>query len=138
MKNFGYPNNLLKEYKHWVVLLRPKQVTAGSMVLICKEQGESLAEISQNAYSELPLVTGEIESALKKAFALEKINYLALMMVDKDVHFHVIPRYSENKYLNDIEFLDKGWPKHPDMQYVHNLSDNEFIKLKQHVTDCWQ
>ncbi len=136
--NFGYPYNLLKEYKYWVVLLRPKQVTAGCMVLACKEGGESLSEVSQNAYSELPLVTGEIESTLKKAFAMEKINYLALMMVDKYVHFHVIPRYSEVKSFDNVKFFDKGWPKAADMKYVHELSQENFKNLKQHLIDCWQ
>jgi hypothetical protein len=27
INKFGYPKTLLKEYKHWVVLLRPKQAT---------------------------------------------------------------------------------------------------------------
>ena len=34
---FNYPNTLLREYQHWAVLLRPKQVTVGSLVLICTE-----------------------------------------------------------------------------------------------------
>ena len=34
---FGYFENLIKEYDYWVVLYRPRQVTIGSLVLICKE-----------------------------------------------------------------------------------------------------
>ena len=47
------------------------------------------------AYKEMGAVVADIERALKAAFAYEKINYLMLMMVDPNVHFHVIPRYSE-------------------------------------------
>ena len=34
---FNYPQTLLREYQHWAVLLRPKQVTVGSLVLICTD-----------------------------------------------------------------------------------------------------
>ena len=33
MQKFGYPDTLIAEYDHWVVLLRPSQVTLGSLVL---------------------------------------------------------------------------------------------------------
>lgn len=137
IEKFGYPNTLLKEFEHWVVLLRPKQVTAGCMVLACKELAESMPEVSSEAFSELPVVTSELESALKRAFGMEKINYLLLMMVDKEVHFHVIPRYSEEKSFSDIAFSDPGWPKHPDMKNVIELTDEKFDALKQHLIDCF-
>ena len=34
MKSFNYPHTLIKEYDNWVVLLRPMQVTVGSLVLV--------------------------------------------------------------------------------------------------------
>ena len=36
LKKFNYPDNLLKTYKYWNLLLRPEQATLGAMVLICK------------------------------------------------------------------------------------------------------
>ncbi len=134
---FGYPENLIKEYEHWVVLLRPKQITAGCLVLACKEEAGSMPEVSTEAFAELPIVTGELEAGIKKAFGMEKINYILLMMVDKEVHFHVIPRYSEDKNFAGTSFTDPGWPKHPDMQSVIPLSDEQFINLKQHLVDCF-
>ena len=38
-----------------------------------------------------------------------------LMMVDPNVHFHVIPRYSEPRSWNGIEFPDAGWPGPPEL-----------------------
>ena len=32
MLKFGYPDSLVHEYAHWVVLIRPKQVTMGALV----------------------------------------------------------------------------------------------------------
>ena len=78
-----------------MVLLRPAQPTLGSLVLACKEDATSLGAVSGAAYAELALATADIERTLGQAFDFRKINYLALMMVDPHVHFHVIPRYSE-------------------------------------------
>ena len=36
IEKFGYPGTLLCEFDHWVVLLRPAQVTLGSLVLAAK------------------------------------------------------------------------------------------------------
>jgi len=37
-------------------------------------------------------------------------------MVDPNVHFHVIPRYSELRSLHEVEFPDAGWPGPPDLK----------------------
>lgn len=126
---FGYPKTLIREYDHWVVLLRPKQITLGSLILAYKADVESLSEVSVAGFSELSSITREIEYNLKNLFGMDKINYLALMMVDKNVHFHVIPRYStELKFIGNT-FFDVGWPKLPDMEFINELSSNELSKL---------
>ena len=45
------------EYDYWVVLVRPQQVTAGSLILACKESAESMSELSIHAFTELEMVT---------------------------------------------------------------------------------
>lgn len=135
---FGYPKTLLKEFEYWVVLLRSAQVTAGSMVLACKESAESLAEVTPDAYQELSSVTQEVEQTLKSAFNMEKINYLALMMEDKHMHFHVIPRYSSVRKLGSTIIKDKNWPEPPDVLSAHNLSESEFDDLKNHFLNHWK
>ena len=92
---FGYPETLVREYEHWLVLLREPQATLGSLVLCAKSDATKFSALPMAAHVEMGTVVRGIENALKKAFAYEKINYLMLMMVDPNVHFHVIPRYSE-------------------------------------------
>ena len=72
--------------------------------LACIEDVASFGEVSIEAYQELRLITNEIEVTLKRAFnIMDKINYLALMMVDKEVHFHVIPCcFSSRKFNNEV------------------------------------
>ena len=137
IKTFGYPNSLIKEFDHWVIMIRPAQVTIGSVVLACKEESESLGDTSPEAYAELSLITKELENTLRNTFGMKKINYLALMMVDKNVHFHVIPRYSEDIEFNNVTFKDFGWPKLPEMGKFNNSETEMLEKIKNHLIENW-
>ena len=137
LKKFNYPSTLLKDYTHWVVLLRPYQITLGSLILASKGKSVSLADISVGAFEELNIITKQIEKTLKFNFDFDKINYLAYMMIDNHVHFHVIPRYSTIKKFNEIEFKDVSWPKPPNMSYYQKLSDLDFKKLYVFLSNKW-
>ena len=123
MEKFGYPDTVIREYQHWVVLLRPQQATLGALVLACKDDSEALSQISQAAFSELHEITAAIEKHLRDCFSYDKINYLMLMMVDKDVHFHVLPRYAQTRLFEQTEFKDPGWPGPPDLSYANETGD---------------
>ena len=84
---FGHPDTLIREYDHWLVLLREPQATLGSLILCEKSDATEFSNISMDSYQEMGTVVGDIERALKAAFSYEKINYLMLMMVDPNVHF---------------------------------------------------
>ena len=112
---FGHPDSMLAEFPHWLVLLRPAQVTLGSLVLVCKEEAERFGDISPEASRELQQVTARIEAVLTDTFQYDKINYLMLMMVDPDVHFHVLPRYAEKRSYEGLTFKDDAWPGPPVM-----------------------
>ena len=102
---------VIKEYEHWVVLFREKQVTLGSIIVMSKQlEKTSLGDVTPQAWQEYGTVCREVESWLKEAFGAEKFNYLALMMVDPEVHFHVIPRYSSPVEFAGITFRDPDWP----------------------------
>ena len=134
---FGYPETLLAEYEHWVVLLRPKQVTAGSMVLACKEEAAALAEVSAGAWAELARATRELEQAAQAAFAYDRINYLALMMVDPHVHFHVLPRYAAEREVGGVVFRDAAWPKPADITAAVELTPGALRALGERLRAHW-
>lgn len=129
LEKFGYPNSLIKEYKNWIILLRPEQVTIGSLVLIEKSFKKKYSEITLKSHQELGFVIKDIENTLKKLFGYNKINYLMLMMIDKEVHYHVIPRYSKDIFFEGVRFFDKGWPKLPSLSCKNNIRKNLRIKL---------
>jgi diadenosine tetraphosphate (Ap4A) HIT family hydrolase len=110
MQTFGYPDSLIKEYQHWVLLLRPKQVTLGSLVIATNSQKRHLGEISSEQWGEFAIVASDAEKITTKLFGAEKFNYLALMMKDPNVHFHFVPRYSTNVVFHGQTFTDKDWP----------------------------
>ncbi len=126
LEKFGYPNSLIKTYKHWHLLLRPNQITLGSLILICKDPVTQYSEISEEAALEHRSVVRQIESVLKHRFHYDKINHLMLMMVDPDVHFHIIPRYEHPVEFCHLSFADKFWPAPPDMTYALSL-DTDYI-----------
>src|SRR3546814_9757140 len=95
-RKFGYPGTLIAEVGPWLLLLRPKQPTLGSLVLVCSEDAKALGDLSANAFSMLRHAVRGCESLLKDFVGYERINYLMLMMVDPDVHYHVITRSEEH------------------------------------------
>ena len=113
IEKFGFPSTLLKEFSHWVVLLRPAQVTLGSLVLAAKGGAKAYSELPRDAFAEQAEVVTAIERALARFVSYERLNYLMLMMVDPHVHFHVIPRYSTPRAWSGIAFADAGWPGPP-------------------------
>jgi diadenosine tetraphosphate (Ap4A) HIT family hydrolase len=134
---FGYPASLLHEYASWVVLLRPAQPTLGSLVLACNEDATSLGAVSAKAYAELAAVISDLETALRATFDPQKLNYLALMMVDPHVHFHVIPRYSSSREFEGSTFVDPAFPKPPDITVALPVTQPQMTALHAVLNAAW-
>lgn len=130
IEKFGFPGTLLREFEHWVVLLRPAQPTLGSLVLAAKSDATDFSALPPEAHAELAVVTKAIETALKGFVDYGRINYLMLMMVDPNVHFHVIPRYEGSREWHETEFVDVGWPKLPDLGHAVALDESQIDGLK--------
>lgn len=137
LDKFGYPDTLIRDYEHWCVVLRPKQATLGALVLIAKSDATEFAALPENAFTEMKRVTADIEAVLKDTFAYDKINYLMLMMVDPQVHFHVLPRYGEVKIFEGNEAQDPGWPGPPDLKHNNDLGGDGFKALLKTLQDNW-
>ena len=56
-----------------------------------------------------------------------------LMMVDPDVHFHVIPRYAKPKKFGGMEFTDPGWPSAPDLSHTNKTSLPINLNIIDHI-----
>ena len=133
IEKFGYPATLVTEFDHWVVLLRPAQVTLGSLVLAAKSHATAYHQLPREAFAEQAEAVAAIESVLAEFCHYERINYLMLMMVDLNVHFHVIPRYSTPRHWDGIDFPDAGWPGPPQLGSAAELDKQQLQALVSEI-----
>ena len=133
IEKFGYPATLVREFEHWMVLLRPGQVTLGSLVLAAKGDATAYGGLPAQAFAEQATAVAAIENGLAAFCRYERINYLMLMMVDPHVHFHVIPRYSDSRQWSGVEFPDQGWPGPPDLKSAIALSPQQTSGLRDEL-----
>lgn len=134
---FGYPRSRVAETTHWLVLVRPQQPTLGSLVLVCKEPVQSFSDLSPEAFADLQIAVTGIERVLRALVSYERLNYLMLMMVDRDVHFHVIPRYEAPREHAGVSFPDHGWPGPPALSPAVALDDAAVAALAAQLASRW-
>jgi len=127
-QKFRIKDLLLIEFNYWILSLRPQQPTLGSLVLSLKRDCGNLGELADEEAKETAAIFRKIESTLKSSFGYDKIIYLALMMIDDHVHYHIIPRYSSTRIFESIEFMDTEWPKPPNV-LLNNCNEETLEKL---------
>jgi diadenosine tetraphosphate (Ap4A) HIT family hydrolase len=135
--SFGYPETQVAETAFWRVLVRPKQPTFGSLVLICKDAATAFSDISPQAFADLQVAVRGVEHMLRGVVDYQKINYLMLMMVDPDVHFHVIPRYEGERVHDGVSFPDAGWPGPPALSEAVDLGKEGAASLAARLRAAW-
>jgi diadenosine tetraphosphate (Ap4A) HIT family hydrolase len=134
---FGDPATRIAQTTCWTLLLRPRQPTLASVVLVCREPARAFPELSAAAFTDLREVLRRLEPALRAVSECERINYLVLMMVDRDVHFHVIPRYPGTRSILGIELRDAGWPGPPDLEAAVELDERARAALIDRLRSAW-
>lgn len=137
-RKFGYPRTLVAETEHWLVLARPQQPTFGALVLVCKEEAKAFSDLSPAAFADMKRAVGGVEALLRHTVAYERINYLMLMMVDPDVHFHVLPRYEGEREYGGHVFRDAGWPGPPALASHVALGEEEVAALAAEFAALWR
>ena len=63
--------------------------------------------------------------------------YLMLMMVDKEVHFHVLPRYENDQAFGGVVYPDSGWPMAPDLAAGLVLESEQMESLVGELKNIW-
>lgn len=138
LEKYGYPATAIADYDSWVVLLNPKQgPTAPRLVVASREDGETLGSLSLAAHAEFKQVAADVEVGLHATFRPDKLNWFMLMMVDRQVHYHVIPRFRAPRSVLDHIIFDAGWPKHPEMTSVLTFSETELHTIWSQLRADW-
>ncbi len=125
----------IKNVGNWIISLRPQQPTIGSIILTLNRKCETLSEITEDESRQLSTVFSEIEKIYKSTFKPDKINYLALMMFDNQVHFHVIPRYGKTVFFDNQEFVDNKWPGPPSLESIE-IDSVKIFKILELFKSC--
>jgi diadenosine tetraphosphate (Ap4A) HIT family hydrolase len=137
LDRFNYPSSIIRNYTHWVVMVRPGQVTLGCTIIASKSDCTSLGDLLPEQAAELPQVISEFERTLRRLLPVSKFNYLALMMVDPNPHFHAIPRYAREVVFAGTMFSDSAFPKIPDLTAAHDLTTQQFEEIRRWLNDNW-
>lgn len=137
LTKFGYPETVVHEDPDWIVLVRPQQVTLGSLVLASARPVQRFGAIEEDGFRALGPVVRRIEDVLLRLVGYQKINYVMLMMVDPDVHFHVIPRYEGKRRHSGIDFPDVGWPGQPDFRSAVDPGPAILSNLTKTLRGMW-
>jgi len=101
---------MIYESKHWIWSLRPHQATLGAGILSLKRECHAFSKLNEEEHNDLNKIIKVIEPTLKKAFNYDVINYLMLMMFDKHVHYHILPRYENPVDFLEVTWKDEYWP----------------------------
>jgi len=131
-EKFDLKNNLIKEYKYWNLLIRKNQVKLGSCVAILKRDAYPMSEITEEEMAEYALLTKEVENALQESFKPHTIHHLALMFMDKQIHFHIFPRYTKKINFAGIEWEDDNVPD-PLVQKRENVDQNLLNEIRDQI-----
>jgi diadenosine tetraphosphate (Ap4A) HIT family hydrolase len=110
---------LLHEFQSWLIVLRQKQVTLGSAVILLKRPVPTMAEVTSGEFGELAEVFGAYEKRIKDIWAPNRFNYVVAMMKDPWVHVHAFPRYEKAVSAHGAEWKDDDWPRAIVMRDVH-------------------
>jgi len=117
------------ETDKWIWSLRPVQATLGASILSLKRECSTLGELTPEEFTDMANIVPVIEKTLKDLLGYNIMNYLMLMMLDKQVHYHVIPRYGQDIEFAGKKWQDVGWPGIPTL-----VADDIEIDILNQIT----
>lgn len=111
------------ETEHWVLSVRPQQLTLGSMILSTRTNVLDFASLNETQARDMAILLGEAEQRVKARWGAVRINALCLMMKDPLLHFHIFPRYENAVIFQGEEWIDADWPNPPQIRPATERAD---------------
>lgn len=105
---------IIQESAHWLWKVHTNQAHLGHMVFIAKRESEgSLADCSQQEWSDLQDQIKLYERVMGELFAPDRFNYTQFGNEWAQLHVHAFPRYAAAAAWNGGEYPDPQWGKAP-------------------------
>jgi diadenosine tetraphosphate (Ap4A) HIT family hydrolase len=121
----------------WRISVRPAQVTLGSMIVSLAADVSSLATMNEAEAADLGRALSLTDRLARSAFGAVRTNALCLMMQDPIVHFHILPRYPEAQYAFGQNWIDREWPRPPQLQ-SEPITDEVLAAIRDRLFDAVQ
>ncbi|MBS0622572.1 MAG: hypothetical protein JSR80_06405 [Verrucomicrobia bacterium] len=102
----------IKRYEHWVLSVSPGQPTLGTCVIKCVRPSVfQIWELTAEEFAELGIILRELELGMANdpAFKPDRFNTFQLCNVNPQLHFHVVPRYSQPREFAGQMWEDQGF-----------------------------
>jgi diadenosine tetraphosphate (Ap4A) HIT family hydrolase len=129
-------NLLIKEFKHWTVLIHKNQCYLGRCMIKLNRHLVDLFDINQEEWDEVFEITKKLRDVLKGLFHPDLFNYASLGNVAAHLHIHVIPRYKDKREFEGIDFFDKRWgDNYSPYDRDFEIPDNVFEKLRESIRE---
>ena len=94
-----YENAIIYEDKKLYACLANEPIVDGHTVVVWKDKVADLHLLSRKNYDYLMERVNEVRNAMLKALKVKKV-YLVYMDEAKQVHWHLVPRYSKKGFEN--------------------------------------
>ncbi len=95
---------VILENEHWTLVLNENQATLGRVFFALHRHETDIAALTPEEVASLWVFLQETKAALAALFAPDHFNYMFLMNLTPHVHFHLFPRYQ-----NEREFIGQTW-----------------------------
>ena len=102
---------VIKDYKHWTLILAESQSVLGWTLAILKRHILFFEELSEEELIELRQAVRDIKCALDKEFQPDWFNVMQLGNATKHLHVHLVPRYRQPRRYAGRVFTDPDYGK---------------------------
>ena len=108
---FGDPATRIAQTERWSVLVRPRQPTLGSLVLVCREPVVAFADVSAEGFAELRGVIGNVERMLRADLNVQRTYRSASVpeVIWMYVGYYGTRRGGRPEHTPDVCYPSAGW-----------------------------
>ena len=106
------PRRRIAVSEHWTVMLNEDQSLLGRSFLVLRRPETDVTALTDAELLDLWAAVRQVKAALDRLWSPDHYNYAFLMNIDRQVHFHVIPRYREPRDFAGGTFVDPDFGGH--------------------------
>lgn len=125
----------IKEYQYWGVTLFENQYYLGRNIIFLKRHAvDFFTDITNEERDEFFDITKIVRNSIKDLYNPDLFNYATLGNEVNHLHWHIIPRYKNEREINGVIFKDENWGKNYapyNKKFV--IPDEIQIKIKDEI-----